>query len=218
MKEVQSAIKAEVQKKVDNVNQKLKEVVNKVKTQEAVTEELRHKMSGLETNAENLKKQNDTLANGCKKLEDTLIEKEVKIKSMDRRNNDLEQYTRRNSIRIYGLRNVKKETYFDTCNKVLSLVNDKLGIKLRNCDVDMAHRIGKFNRDGDRPVICKFVQRFAKHDIIRARRKLKGTHYVIQEDLTVTNAKLLENVTSYSKVKAAWSDEGRLIICGLIAL
>lgn len=32
--------------------------------------------------------QNDTLANGFEKLEDALIEREVKIKSMDRRNND----------------------------------------------------------------------------------------------------------------------------------
>jgi exosome complex exonuclease DIS3/RRP44 len=211
LKEVQSAIKAEVQKELENVNKRLKEVMDTVKTQEVIIEELRNKVSDLETKTETLGKQNETTVNKCEKLKEILYEREAKINSLDRRNNDLEQYSRRNNIRIYGLKDEKKETYFDTCQKVLSLMNDKLGIKLRNGDVDIAHRIGKFSRDGNRPVICKFVQRFAKHDIIRSRRKLKGTHYVIREDLTNINAKLLENVASHSKVKVAWSDEGKII-------
>ena len=40
---------------------------------------------------------------------------------------------------------------------------------------------------------------------------LKGSSYVIREDLTHINAKLLEDVSGHEKVKAAWSDEGRIV-------
>jgi hypothetical protein len=51
-----------------------------------------------------------------------------------------------------------------------------------------------------------------KLEVLRARRALKGSSYVIREDLTHTNAKLLESVSNHDKVKTAWSDEGRIVV------
>jgi chaperonin cofactor prefoldin len=84
LKEVQSAIKAEVQKELENVNKRLKEVMDTVKTQEVIIEELRNKVSDLETKTETLGKQNETTVNKCEKLKEILYEREAKINSLDR--------------------------------------------------------------------------------------------------------------------------------------
>jgi hypothetical protein len=69
--------------------------------------------------------------------------------------NELEQYTRRNSIRINGMDDTNKnETPEDTEQKVLTFLKDKLDTDLDPKDIDIAHIIRKFIVDGNRPVIC----------------------------------------------------------------
>ena len=82
------------------------------------------------------------------------------LKCREIQHNDLEQYTRSNNIRIYGIddRN-KDETAEETTGIVIKFCSDKLGIDLRDKDIDIAHRLEKFQTDGNRPVICRFVTR-----------------------------------------------------------
>ena len=47
---------------------------------------------------------------------------------------------------------------------------------------------------------------------MRRRRKLKGTTYVILEDLTRENAKLLEDASDAPNVTNALSDQGKIIV------
>ena len=47
---------------------------------------------------------------------------------------------------------------------------------------------------------------------MRRRRKLKGTSYVILEDLTKKNAKLQEDASDAPNVTNALSDEGKIIV------
>ena len=56
-----------------------------------------------------------------------------------------------------------------------------------------------------------FLSRNMKHTVTRARRKFKGSTTVIREDLTLFNAKLLEDVARRDEVKSAWSGESRII-------
>lgn len=43
------------------------------------------------------------------------------------------------------------------------------------------------------------------------RRNLKGPSDVIREDLTIKNAKLLEEVSAKAEVENAWSDDGEIL-------
>ena len=104
-----------------------------------------------------------------------------------------------------------KPTRTQSCEKVISIISDKLNINVRNGDFDIIRRTGKFRSDGNRPIICKFVQRYLKHEVLKARRLLKGSSIVIREDLTRVNARLLENTSAHDQVKAAWSDEGKIV-------
>jgi hypothetical protein len=124
----------------------------------------------------------------------------------------LEQYSRNSSVRIYGIDDrVKNESEETSCSLVINKLNDKLNINIKPADVDIAHRIGQFRADGNRPIICKFVSKEIKRKVVRQRRQLKGTAIVIREDLTAKNAKLLENASATDGVKNAWSDEGKII-------
>lgn len=126
--------------------------------------------------------------------------------------NDLEQYTRRNNVRIYGLADDNRlESLDSTCKLVINTLNSKLNMKLVLGDIDIAHRLGKFSSDGNRPVICRFVSRIVKKKVVSARKQLKGTSIVIREDLTLKNAKLLEAVSSKEEVLNTWSDDGKIL-------
>ena len=62
--------------------------------------------------------------------------------------NELEQYSRRNNIRIWGIpEKVEKGETYESMETTVSLVvktlNEKMGLNLENRDIDIAHRIGK---------------------------------------------------------------------------
>jgi hypothetical protein len=90
--------------------------------------------------------------------------------------NDLEQYGRRNSVRISGLANDSdQQTSMVVADETISLLSKKLGLKLESKDVDVAHRLGKYTPNKNRPVIVKFVRRQTKIDIMQRAKLLKGT-------------------------------------------
>ena len=63
--------------------------------------------------------------------------------------------------------------------KVIFELNIKLDVKLTDRDFDMVHRLGQFSKTANRPVICKFVSRFHKQEVMGVRKKLKGSAMVI---------------------------------------
>ena len=121
--------------------------------------------------------------------------------------NDLEQYTRRNSVRVFGIEESSRE---ETNDLIIELAAKKLDIKLTNEDLDRSHRVGKKNGDNPRAIIVKFARHDTKSTILRARRKLKGSRTVIKEDLTVTNLHLLKSVKDNTNISNAWSWDGRI--------
>lgn len=173
---------------------------------------LKNEAVGMQIDLDTIKKDNDKLKRENKDLVEKLSQMSQENKSNQYLINDLEQYSRRNSIRIYGLddRN-KQEDSAQTTEMLVKWFNDKLEVKISEGDIDISHRMGKFTEDGNRPIICKFVSRLLKTEVIRARRKLKGSSMVIREDLTYQNVKLLQKTVEKENVKSAWSDDGRII-------
>ena len=88
-----------------------------------------------------------------------------------------------------------------------------MGLELSAYDIDVAHRLGKYEEHKIRAVIVKFVSRQTKFNFMKHTKTLKGTKYSVNEDLTSLNRKMLssmrlkENPTT--KVMKAWSFEGK---------
>ena len=123
--------------------------------------------------------------------------------------NELEQYSRRNCVRITG---VKEENHESCSQLVTNIATRKLETEITPTDIDRAHRLGPKRTDGkERAMIVKFTTYDARTRFIRARRKLKGSSIVIREDLTKANQELLLKVKGHQTVKSAWSHDGRII-------
>lgn len=123
--------------------------------------------------------------------------------------NELEQYSRRNCLRIFGLPESQHE---DTNEKVVNLAKSKLGVNIDPSNIDRSHRIGKPTSTNPRPIIVKFTSYAARARFIKSRRQLKGTNVVVKEDLTKTNQQLLQESKKHAKVKSAWSHDGKIIV------
>ncbi len=130
------------------------------------------------------------------------------------RTNDLEQYSRRESIRISGFPDNPHESAAKCEENVCNFVNDKLKlpVKITPSDIAAAHRLGGSSRHSKpRQVIVKFVSRKLRDRVIGARRVLKGSGITISEDLTKMNYQLLQRARDFNTVESAWSSYGRII-------
>ena len=130
--------------------------------------------------------------------------------------NNQEQYSRRNCVRIYGVKESLKE---NTDDVVCRIANDHLAIDLDPKAIDRSHRVGK-HRELLKPnglvpprlIIVKLTSYRYQQMLIAKRRALKNTGIGIQEDLTDLNNKLLFGARHHPKVEAAWSMDGRVFV------
>ena len=145
-----------------------------------------------------------------KKLKDEIgavnIEMEAKL-------NDLEQYSRKNNIRISGLTETGSETAEAATEKVIEKLNEKIpDLNLQLHHIDVAHRVGDKKKGRHRQIIVKLNSRMKRDEILKNRRLFKGTNIFICEDLTKANQLVLTCLRKKmpDEVDQSWSKGGRL--------
>lgn len=202
----------QVQKEVCKVQQLCKETQSRMADTENEVETLKSQISDQKVEVDRICEEERRIKEENRKLKDLLREREHQMWTQGMELNDLEQYSRRNNLRVYGVddRNFH-ETPEETAQKLVSLFRDKLELDISAKDIDIAHRLGKFSPTSNRPIVCRMVARTNTLKIIRERRKCKGSRVIIREDLTRRNAKLLEKVSALDFVKSAWSDNGKIV-------
>ena len=99
-----------------------------------------------------------------------------------------------------------------TTDGVIGIFNDTMGLELSSWDIDVAHRLGKFDDQKVRSVIVKFVSRQTKYLVMKNAKRLKGTKLSLNEDLTRMNQQVLASMRLKGKGNdsKAWSFEGKL--------
>src|SRR5690606_16723040 len=107
---------------------------------------------------------------------------------------EMEQYGRRNSIRIFGIPETVQglNAREDTTEAVCQTLTSTLGLSVSPNEIDISHRIGSADGDRPRPIIVKFVRREKRLEVLRNRKKLAGTPVSIDVDLTKERARLLK--------------------------
>ena len=160
--------------------QTLKALIESIKT------ELGGKIDNLTKTLEEKDKKIVDLETKVTLLEDKLAYSETKYNLLERRIDDGEQYSRRFSLRINGIPTAAKETADDCLRKVKEEVA-KLGVNIKDCEFDRAHRVG--SAKDSKGVPKKDRQMIVRFATFRARiieRKITASRDKIRRDFTST--------------------------------
>lgn len=96
----------------------------------------------------------------------------------------LEQYQRRDNLRIYGIEEESEESEETLEEKVVELAAN-MGVILQTDDISVVHRVGKL-RDRERPVILQSCRRKKRNAFLckKGELKTKDIRVFANEDLT----------------------------------
>ena len=123
----------------------------------------------------------------------------------------LEQYGRRDNVRIFGLEETRNE---DTTEKVVELAAD-MGVAITAKDISVSHRLPQSGKRADKakPIIVKFVRRFTKQLLLRSkelRKKENRKNVYVEEDLTPVRSRMVCSLREDPRIKTVWSIDGRI--------
>ena len=166
-----------------------------------------------------LRSENDSL-----KLANKELEKRVAV--FERDSHALEQYSRRNSVRVSGIPEQNNEITDDV---ILKLAED-MNVQLSRADIDRSHRVGRLEdtqrtdsgvrtRIRHLDIIVKFATYNARQRLFQMKKELRGNEELssvfINEDLTKARSKLLfdaRTLVRAKKLNAAYSSDGKLFV------
>lgn len=145
------------------------------------------------------------------RLEVEIKRKDERLISLDNKIENLEQYSRRNNLRVFGLAEDKPE---DASRAVINLFKTKMKLEIKPSDIDRVHRIGRVDGDSDktRPLLIKFTNYNARRSVFTNKKILKGTNIIIREDLTISRLNLLRSALKHYGLRNAWSRDGIIYV------
>ena len=133
-----------------------------------------------------MKKINDDVAQVVKDMKNTQLlnnnDRNV-LKFQKEKLTDLEDRSRRNNLRIDGLKENEKETWLITEEKVKELFKTRLQVE-GDIDINGAHRVGKKESGKPRTIVLHFQKYKDKERIKQNARKLKYSGIYINGDFS----------------------------------
>ena len=118
----------------------------------------------------------------------------------------LEQYSRRENVRIRGIPFTEGE---DTDKIAVDLAKE-CGVEMTKSDISTSHRLQ--SKKSPAPIVVRLVRREKKVELMKAKRipKAKRDKVYIDEDLTPLRAKMFHAMRNDPSVSAVWTIDGRL--------
>ena len=126
----------------------------------------------------------------------------------------LEQYQRKDSLRINGIPYEEGESNSQLEDKIISLARD-IDVDLKREEISVTHRL-KPTKKGVHPVIIKFATRRSKDKLYRAKKNLKGMDNMkevfISEDLTRIRFRTLLLCKECKNFKSLTTIGGKILV------
>jgi hypothetical protein len=125
---------------------------------------------------------------------------------------DLEQYQRRNNLRIFGIPESSGE---DTDKIVMDLCKEKLKLEITSDRIERSHRVGAGPTPAGsdtrpRAILVRFTSYRDRRAVFVEKRQLKGTGIVVREDLTRKRMELFRSATQKFGHRSVWTVDGRI--------
>lgn len=158
-----------------------------------------------------------------KKRDERIEGLENRVVSLEKECDRLEQYSRRNSIRIAG---IPENDHEDPCERSMKIINDVIKPKapITHMDIDRIHRVGKKSKDGKpRAMLIKFSTYRARKRVMDAKVNLKDqllsddlpNKLFLNDDLTRTRSHLCYLAREKKKeglLNDVWTADGTILI------
>lgn len=135
--------------------------------------------------------------------------RDKKIHEMQENIQELEQYQRRNSLRIFGVPEKENE---NTDSLALEMFKNKLGVNLSTRDICRSHRVGHKKSSGTRPIIVKFTSYRSRAEVFARKRKLKNSGIVLREDLCAARLQLLKKAIQKFDPNSVYTRDGIIVV------
>ena len=133
------------------------------------------------------------------------------MEQVEKKNDDLEQYSRSNCLIIHKCKDVPKTGKYLECeNYICDKLNDSLPLDspLQINDIDIAHPLPSKKNVRGTPIIIKFLHQTQRNEIYAKKKALKGKGMVITESLTKRRLQFLEAARDAYGWKSVWSMMG----------
>jgi len=230
-------LKTELLNMFSDINTRLQTIEQRLLTMEQKVGDHDSALNDVSGRTWNIQRTVDDLAGNCDDTHAQIKEsmQQLEVIRSEARNaicmaNDVEQYGRRNNIRIRGL----KLRQGEECQIAVAMfLNEKLQVNISCEDIDAAHIIptrsdnsaeslptssasassSTQSRQRALPaVIVRFKKRDVRDSVLRKRRLLKNSSVSIVEDLTTLNSQTINHVSKDPKVETAWTWNGKIYV------
>jgi hypothetical protein len=168
-------------------------------------------IEGLTASLEAAHQQIDSLRSEVSSLRNQLQKKDEEIHE---RVDNLEQYQRRNNLRIFGIPETQGE---DTDLLVVDLFKNKLKLDIDVSHIERSHRVGRERtvpeggpQTRPRAIIVKMSSYRYRRLVYESKRRLKGTGVVVREDLTRRRTEMYNRAVDKHGFQRVWTTDGRI--------
>lgn len=172
------------------------------------------------------------LVDEVKKLQALVKEKDAKIAGLERRIDDLEQYSRMEDVIISGM-SIKPRSYAKAAavdggeTEERSLVDQQTiteqviqffeskRIQMDPQSIVACHTLPRKDRNPKPAIIVHFGNRKQKADLLKQGKKLKGSDVYVNEHLTNRNAEIAREarmLKKNKKIQATWTRNCKVLI------
>ena len=137
----------------------------------------------------------------------------VRVEEQKAASEKLEQYTRKENVKIFGL----NESENENLEEKVVILSKEAGVDITSNDISVCHRLPG-NGSGPRPVIVKFVRRKTKASIMKSKKNLRTKpdyqNVYVSDDLTSTRMKIVKGLRNEESASKVWTID-RKIYCVL---
>ena len=217
-----------VQKTLHTMQSENRKMSDELKELRASFDSQGRQISQLKQSLAKANKANEELQEQLKKQNKKIQDQESQISEILYQNDQIEQYTRKNSIEIHG---IPEELYTST-NEVVTKLAQKLNVPISTEDIDISHKLYN-GKDKPKSIIVKLISHQKKTELYKKRVQLKNVKvsdlFPNSSAAAITQSERLfinENATRYRKhlmkkanqrrkdemLHSVWSMDGKIFV------
>jgi hypothetical protein len=113
---------------------------------------------------------------------------------------DIQKYSYQYNVKLLGVPECNGRETATTSTELCVRLFNGMGVEVKTHDIDIAHRVPHRNASatGPKPIVCKFVRRVVKDEVIQQRReasKVKPEALGLSSDVSLSDVLVMEHLT-----------------------